>query len=81
MLTAQETKKYATFRYDTIEVENRLRSSAIFSKYSAKKVKYSAKSENKKTQTLRVTKFSNSNKIVCIKIIYFACDLRMDMSA
>jgi hypothetical protein len=23
--TAQETKKYATFRYDTVEVENRLK--------------------------------------------------------
>jgi hypothetical protein len=62
-------------------------------KYSAKneiqckKVKYSAKSENNtKTQTFTSDEISNmagvfssgfSNKIVYIKIICFACDLRM----
>jgi hypothetical protein len=42
---------------------------------TVQKMKYSAKSENNtKNQTLRVTKFSN--KIIYIKMIYFACDLR-----
>ena len=61
---------------------------AFFSKNSAKNWNTVQKNEIvtmqkvriiQKIQTLRVTKFSN--KIVYIKMIYFACDQRMDMIA
>jgi hypothetical protein len=79
---------YYTFNNVHENVSILIDSLSIFVEIQCQKVKYNAENEIvtmqkvriiQKVQTLRVTKFSN--KIVYIKIIYFACDQRMDMIA